>query len=326
MTAPTDAAQHAAAPPGAPRGGLRSPGVQRTAERRRRENLAGYAFMTPWILGFVLIIGGPVLASLALSFTDFSVLGAPEFNGVDNYVRMFTQDPRFWQSLSVTLTYLAVSVPLVQVFALMLAVSLNKGIRGLAVYRAVFYVPSLIGGSVAIAILWRFLFQDDGLLNSTLGAVGLQTAFSWIGEPSTALGTLIVLNIWQFGAAMIIYLAGLRNIPQETYEAATMDGAGPVRKLIEITLPLLSPIIFFNVLMNVVSAFQAFNTAYIVSNGTGGPADSTLFYTLYLYQRGFVDFEMGYASALGWVLLIISGAVAALLFGLSRRVVYYGDE
>ncbi len=326
MTTTTDAAQRAAAPPGAPRGAPGTPGQRRSAVRRRRENLAGYAFMTPWILGFVLIIGGPVLASLALSFTDFHVLGTPRFTGIENYERMFTEDPRFWRSLQVTLTYLVASVPVVQVFALLLAVSLNKGIRGLPVYRAVFYVPSLIGGSVAIAILWRFLFQDDGLLNSTLGAVGLDTAFSWIGEPSTALGTLVVLNVWQFGAAMIIYLAGLRNIPSETYEAATMDGAGPVRRFVSVTLPLLSPIIFFNVLMNVVGAFQAFNTAYIVSNGTGGPADSTLFFTLYLYQRGFVDFEMGYASALGWMLLMIVALAAGGLYALSRRVVFYGDE
>lgn len=294
--------------------------------RRRRENIAGYAFMTPWLLGFVFIIGGPVVVSLYLSFTDYAVLGTPEWVGAENYVRMFTSDPRFWAALRVTLIYLLVSVPLVQIFALFLATVLNKGIRGLPFYRAVFYVPSLIGGSVAIAILWRFIFESDGLLNGVLGFVGVETSYSWIGTPSTALSTLVILNIWQFGAAMIIYLAGLKNIPAELYEAAQLDGAGAWRQLRSITLPMLSPVIFFNVLMNVVAAFQAFNSAYVVSNGTGGPADSTLFYTLYLYQRGFVDFDMGYASALGWVLLIISGAVAALLFTLSRRVVYYGDE
>lgn len=294
--------------------------------RRRRENIAGYVFMTPWLLGFVFIIGGPVVVSLYLSFTDYAVIGDAEWIGVENYVRMFTSDPRFWAALRVTFIYLLVSVPLVQVFALFLATVLNRGIRALPVYRAVFYVPSLIGGSVAIAILWRFIFESDGLLNNLLGVVGIETSYSWIGTPSTALSTLIILNIWQFGAAMIIYLAGLKNIPTELYEAARVDGAGTWRQFRSITLPMLSPVIFFNVLMNVVAAFQAFNSAYVVSNGTGGPADSTLFYTLYLYQRGFVDFDMGYASALGWVLLIISGAVAALLFALSRRVVYYGDE
>jgi multiple sugar transport system permease protein len=299
---------------------------KRRGSRRRRENVAGYAFMLPWMLGFVLIVGGPVVVSLYLSFTDYSILGDPEWIGLENYQRMFTSDPRFWAALRVTFTYLLVSVPLVQVFALFLATVLNRGIRGLTVYRALFYVPSLIGGSVAIAILWRFLFQSDGLLNNFLTAIGIPTDYSWIGTPSTALSTLILLNVWQFGAAMIIYLAGLRQVPTELYEAATMDGAGTWRKFVSITLPMLSPIIFFNVLMNIVAAFQAFNTAYVVSNGTGGPADSTLFYTLYLYQRGFVDFDMGYASALGWVLLLISGGVAVLLFWLSRRVVFYGDE
>ena len=239
---------------------------------------------------------------------------------------MFTDDRRFWQALRVTLGYLVISVPLVQIFALLLATALTRGIRGLTVYRAVLYVPSLIGGSVAIAILWGFLFQGNGLLNNALAAIGIDTDYSWIGEPDTALGTLIILNVWQFGAAMIIYLAGLRQIPHEVHEAAVIDGAGPVRRYFSVTLPLLSPIIFFNVLMNVVGGFQAFNTAYVVSNGTGGPADATLFYTLYLYQRGFVDFEMGYASALGWVLLIIVAIAACGLFALSRRLVHYGDE
>lgn len=302
------------------------PEVRRGRLHRRRENLAGYAFMTPWLLGFVFIIGGPVVVSLYLSFTDYAVIGDAEWVGADNYVRMFTSDPRFWAALRVTFIYLLVSVPLVQVFALFLATVLNRGIRGLPAYRAVFYVPSLIGGSVAIAILWRFIFEGDGLLNNLLGFFGIDTSYSWIGTPSTALSTLIVLNVWQFGAAMIIYLAGLKNVPVELYEAAQLDGAGAWRQFRSITLPMLSPVIFFNVLMNVVAAFQAFNSAYVVSNGSGGPADSTLFYTLYLYQRGFVDFDMGYASALGWVLLIISGGVAALLFTLSRRVVYYGDE
>ncbi|MEZ2391777.1 carbohydrate ABC transporter permease [bacterium RCC_150] len=298
------------------------------AKRRSlgRNNLAGYLFLTPWLLGFVAIIGGPMVASLFLSFTDYSILGAPEWIGTKNYEVMFSQDDRFWHALTVTLTYLVFSVPLVQAFALFLATMVNRGIRGLTVYRALFYIPSLIGGSVAIAILWRFLFEANGLLNSVLGLVGINTRQSWIGEPGTALSTLVILNVWQFGAAMIIYLAGLRQVPAELHEAAIMDGASPLRRYFAITLPMLSPIIFFNVLMNTVGAFQAFNTAYIVSNGTGGPADSTLFYTLYLYQRGFVDFDMGYASALGWVLLLIVAVAAGLLFMLSRRFVFYGDE
>jgi multiple sugar transport system permease protein len=308
----------------------RPPGLSPARPKRRRrgnrDNLAGYLFLSPWLLGFVFIIGGPVVVSLWLSFTDYSILGSPQWIGTKNYEAMFTQDDRFWHSLTVTLVYLVGSVPLVQAFALFLATMVNRGVRGLAVYRAIFYVPSLIGGSVAIAILWRFLFASDGLFNGVLKILGIQATYSWIGQPDTALNTLIILNVWQFGAAMIIYLAGLRQIPSEVNEAAIVDGASPVRRFFSVTIPLLSPIIFFNVMMNMVGAFQAFNTAYIVSNGTGGPADSTLFYTLYLYQRGFVDFDMGYASALGWVLLVIVGLAAAGLFALSRRVVFYGDE
>ncbi|MEQ3549035.1 sugar ABC transporter permease [Pseudonocardia nematodicida] len=300
------------------------PGRRRSG--RRRDDVAGYLFLTPWLLGIVLIVGGPVLASLYLSFTDYSILGVPRLSGLDNYVRMLTDDPRFWTSLGVTLTYLFVSVPLVVVFALLLALVLDRGVRGLPLYRAVFYLPSLIGGSVAIAILWRSVFGGDGLFNAGLGLVGIDTDFSWIGTPDSALGTLIVLNVWQFGAPMLIFLAGLRQVPPELQEAARIDGAGAVRRFLSVTLPILSPIIFFNVLMSTVNAFQAFNTAYIVSNGTGGPANSTLFFTLYLYQRGFTNFEMGYASALGWALLLVAAGVTALLFLASRRFVFYGDR
>jgi multiple sugar transport system permease protein len=303
-----------------------TPGPKPRRRAGSRNNLAGYLFMTPWLLGFVFIVGGPVLVSLYLSFTDYSLLGSPEWVGWDNYVQMFTTDDRFFASLKVTVTYLVVSVPLVQVFALALATILNRGVRGLAIYRTVYYIPSLIGGSVAIAILWRFVFGGDGLLNGFLRVLGVETSTSWIGSPDTALYTLVVLNVWQFGAAMIIYLAGLRQVPDGLHEAAKIDGASAIRRFWHITLPMLSPVILFNVLMNMVGAFQAFNSAYIVSNGTGGPADSTLFYTLYLYQRGFVDFDMGYASALGWFLLVVVGLAALGLFGLSRRLVFYAEE
>ncbi|MFE5705129.1 carbohydrate ABC transporter permease [Rhodococcus koreensis] len=306
-------------------GTSRGPAARRSS-RARRETLTGYLFLLPWLVGFFLIVAGPVLASLYLSFTDYSILGVPHLTGFDNYIRMFTDDPRFWASLTVTLVYLLVSVPLVAVAALFLALILDRGVRGLPVYRAVFYLPSLIGGSVAIAILWRFLFGGDGLFNAALGVLGIDSNQSWIGTPDTALGTLVVLNVWQFGAPMIIFLAGLRQIPAELYEAARVDGAGALRQFRSITLPMLSPIIFFNVLMGMVNAFQAFNTAYIVSNGTGGPADSTLFFTLYIYQRAFTDFEMGYAAALGWVLLLVSAAATSLLFLASRRLVFYGDR
>ncbi|MEU6647592.1 sugar ABC transporter permease [Saccharomonospora sp. NPDC046836] len=306
----------------------RSPAPPRRPRTSRSglENRAGYAFLSPWLLGLVGITVGPMLVSLYLSFTDYPILAAPEWIGLDNYRRMLTEDATFLTSLKVTIAYLAFSVPLVVIVALLLALLLNQKVRGISIYRAVFYVPSLIGGSVAIAFLWRWLFESDGILNSILRVVGLESTWSWIGHPDTALSTLVVLNVWQFGAAMIIFLAAIKQIPASLYEAALVDGAGPFRRFFSITLPILTPIIFFNMIMNVIAAFQAFNTAYVVSDGTGGPANSTLFYTLYLYQRGFIDFEMGYASALGWVLFVIIAIVVGIFFATAGRWVYFGDE
>jgi multiple sugar transport system permease protein len=292
---------------------------------KRRDNIAGYTFLSPWFIGLILIVAGPLLASLYLSFTDYSAFGRPKWVGLENYITAFTADPRMWASAQVTLTYVAVSVPVVLVFSLLLATALNKGLKFLAGYRAIFYLPSLIGGSVAIALLWRRVFGADGLVNSALGWLGVDQDTSWIGSPSSALSTLIILHVWQFGASMVIFLAGLRQVPESLYEAARLDGAGRVRQFISVTLPMISPIILFNVLMNTIHAFQAFNSAYIISAGSGGPADSTLFFTLYLYQRGFVNFEFGYASALGWILILGIAAAVAGLFAMSRKLVHYGD-
>jgi multiple sugar transport system permease protein len=217
-----------------------------------------------------------------------------------------------------------VSVPLQLALALALAILLDKGIRGLAVYRSVYYLPSLLGSSVAIAILWKRLFGADGLLNQFLGFFGIEGQ-AWISDPSTALGTLITLNVWTFGAPMVIFLAGLRQIPTQYYEAATVDGAGRIRQFWHITLPLLSPIIFFNLVLQVIHSFQSFTQAFVVSGGNGGPADSTMFYTLYLYLRGFGQLQMGYASAMAWVLLLIVGVLTAINFYFSKRWVFYDD-
>jgi multiple sugar transport system permease protein len=216
-------------------------------------------------------------------------------------------------------------VPLELVFALAVAMVLDKGLRGLTLYRALFYIPSLLGGSVAIAVLWRQIFGYDGLVNEALALVGIDGP-SWISNPHTSLYTLVLLRVWQFGSPMIIFLAGLRQIPQELYEAAAIDGAGPFAKFFRITLPLLAPVIFFNLVLQTINAFKAFTPAFIVSAGTGGPIDSTLFYTLYLYQEAFGYFRMGYASAMAWVLLIVVGLFTGLAFLTSRFWVYYGDE
>jgi multiple sugar transport system permease protein len=207
---------------------------------------------------------------------------------------------------------------------LLLAVVLDRGVRGMAFYRSIFYLPSLLGTSVAIAILWKRVFGSDGLVNQALALIGVQGQ-SWISEPGTALSTLIVLNVWTFGAPMVIFLAGLRQIPTMYYEAATVDGAGRWARLRHVTIPLLTPIIFFNLVLQMIGAFQTFTQAFVVSGGTGAPSDRTLFYTLYLYQRGFGSFQMGYASALAWLLLLIIAAFTALNFLLAKRWVFYGD-
>jgi multiple sugar transport system permease protein len=285
-------------------------------------NVAGYLFLTPWLVGFLGLTLGPALVSLYLSFTDFDLLRHPNWVGTANYVRIATADPKFIAAMHVTFAYVALAVPLKLAFALVVAVILNKGISGLPLYRAVFYLPSLIGASVAIAVLWRQLFEGDGLFNQFLALFGIHGP-SWVSNPDYALYTLVALSIWQFGSPMIIFLAGLRQIPRDVYEAAEIDGAGRWQQFRKITLPLLTPVIFFNVVVQTIDAFKAFTPAFIISGGTGGPIDSTLFYTLYLYQEAFAYFRMGYASALAWILVVIIAAFTAFAFLSSRYWVHY---
>jgi len=293
--------------------------------RRRRSDRVAYLFLAPWFVGLLLLTAGPLLGSLYLSFTKFNLLQPPMWTGFGNYVKMFTDDPRFLQSLKVTFIYVALTVPLQLGFALAVAVLLNRPLRGMAWYRSIYYIPSLLGGSVAIAVIWGQLFDDDGVLNSFLAFFGV-AGRSWISNPDTALYTLVLLNIWQFGSPMVIFLAGLKQIPQELYDAASVDGANPWRRFWSVTVPLLTPIIFFNVVLQIIQAFQAFTPAFIVSGGTGGPSDSTLFYTLYLYQQGFTNLNMGYASAMAWVLLLIIAGFTLINFVFARRWVYYEDR
>jgi len=289
----------------------------------RGDNKAALLFLAPWFAGLFLITVGPMLASLYLSFTDYSLLDSPEWIGFGNYVEMFG-DERLLASLRVTFVYVFVSVPIQLAVALGLALFLDRGLRGLAIYRSVFYLPSLLGGSVAIAILWRQIFGNEGLINQILSWFGVEGA-GWIADPRFALGTLIVLNVWTFGSPMIIFLAGLRQVPVALYEAAAIDGAGKLRQFRSITLPLLTPIIFFNLVLQIIYAFQSFTQAFVVSGGTGGPVDSTLFYTLYLYKEGFANLNMGYASAMAWLLLVIVGGLTAVNFFLSKYWVFYDD-
>ncbi|MFC5834079.1 carbohydrate ABC transporter permease [Nonomuraea insulae] len=299
-------------------------GGHRSTKRSRREARAAYLFLAPWFVGLLVITIGPIFASLYLSFTDYSLLEEAKWVGFDNYTRMFTEDPRFLASLKVTTIYVIVSVPLQLAFALALALVLDRGLRGLPIYRSIFYLPSLLGGSVAIAILWRKVFGADGLVNAVLAVFGIEGP-GWVGDPDTALSTLILLHVWTFGAPMIIFLAGLRQIPASYYEAAAVDGAGPLRRFRSITLPLLTPIIFFNLVLELIKSFQSFTQAFIVSGGRGGPADSTLFYTLYLYLQGFKSYDMGYAAAMAWILLLIIAGLTGVNFLASKYWVFYGD-
>ena len=303
----------------------KTPEEKRLARKEAgRDNKAGYLFLLPWLIGLVVIVGGPMIASLYLSFTDYSLIQAPEWVGLENYLRML-DDPRLHKSISVTFIYVLVGVPLQLAMALAIAMLLNEGMKGLAFYRSIFYLPSMLGASVAIAVLWRQMFEADGLVNQVLRLFGIPATTSWIADPQWALWTIILLHVWTFGSPMVIFLAGLRQIPGMYYEAASVDGASKWAQFRKITLPLLSPIIFFNLVLQIINAFQSFTQAYVVSNGTGGPADETLFYTLYLYQRGFVQFQMGYAAAMAWLLVVIIGVFTAINFYLSKRWVFYGD-
>jgi multiple sugar transport system permease protein len=290
-----------------------------------RNNVAAFVFLSPWLIGLFCLTLGPIFASFYLSLTSYDMFSAPQYVGAANYTKMFAEDPRYYQALKVTFTYVFLSVPLKLTFALAVALVLNRSLRGLGFYRSVYYLPSLLGGSVAVAILWRQIFSYDGVINQILLKFGIDGP-SWITSTDYALYTLVVLAVWQFGSPMVIFLAGLKQIPQDIYDAAEVDGAGPVRKFFSITVPLLTPIIFFNLVMQTIDAFQAFTPAYIISGGSGGPADATLFYTLYLYEQAFTNFQMGYASAMAWVLVGIIGITTALSFMSARYWVHYGDE
>lgn len=292
-------------------------------KKGKKVSWVGYAFLAPWLVGFFGLTVIPMISSLYFSFTRYDMLTDPVMYGVQNYSNMLN-DAKFAKSFMVTIKYVFVSVPLQLMFALFVAMLLKRNRRGIRLYRAVYYLPSLFGGSVAVSILWRQLFNKEGLFNQILSVFGIQ-GINWIATPGTALNTLIVLAVWQFGASMVIFLAALKQIPEDYYEASRIDGAGVVKQFFYITLPVLTPMVFFNIVMAFINAFQAFTPAYIVSGGTGAPLNSTLFYTLYLYIKAFGEFEMGYASAMAWVLLVIIGIVTGLMFLSAKLWVFYDE-
>jgi multiple sugar transport system permease protein len=303
-------------------------GPRRPGRLARREDIAGFVFLSPWLLGLLTITAVPMLFSLYLSFTNYDVLSpwsSVEWVGFDNYRRIFTADPAYWHAVRATMIYVGVAVPLKLTVALGVALLLNRAYFGVGILRGLFYLPALLGGSVALALVWFAMFGGDGAFNGLLSLFGIEGR-SWVGDPDWALGTLIVLAVWQFGAPMVIFLAGLRQIPGDLYEAAAVDGAGRWAALRNVTLPMLSPVIFFNLVLEMINGFQGFTAAFVISNGTGGPVDSTMLYSLYLYIKGFTEFEMGYASALAWVFLVAVGLLTVILFLTARFWVHYADE
>ena len=291
-------------------------------KRQFRENIAGYLFVCPWLIAFLAFDILPIIMSVFYSFTNYNILGSPLFNGLANFKRM-GGDPLFWQSLKVTFTFAFISVPCRLVFAFLLAVLFKRASRMIRFYQAAYYLPSLVGGSVAVAVIWRRMFSADGVINIFLQALGLPVTISWIGNINTALWVIIFLSVWQFGSSMLIFLAGLRQIPKTYYEAASIDGAGWTVRFFRITLPQMTPIIFFNLIMQLINGFTVFNQAFIISGGKGDPQFSTLVYALYLYLRAFSYHQMGYSSALAWVLVFIIAIFTGLLFKTSDRWVYY---
>ena len=300
------------------------PSPQKKASNRR-ENLAGYGFLLPWLIGFFGLTVGPMAISLYLAFTSYNLFTDPEWIGLDNFVRMFTNDQNYVQSVTITLIYVLVGTPVKLAAALGVAMLLNYRDRGSGFFRSALYAPSLIGASVSVAIVWRAMFSTDGPVDSGLSIFGIELG-GWIGNPGLVVPMLILLAVWQFGAPMVIFLAGLKQVPHELYEAAEMDGAGPFRTFRDVTLPMLSPVIFFNLLLETINAFQIFASAFIISNGSGGPGGQTNYYTLYLYKRAFSDGQYGYASAMAWVLLVVVAIIAFVLFRTSRSWVHYAGD
>lgn len=287
------------------------------AQKLNRESTVGLVCVSPFIIGLLLFLLIPMGMSLYYSFCNYSILSRPTFAGLENYIRAFTKDPLFWQALKVTFFFAFISVPLRLTFALIVALMLKKTSRANAFYRAAYYLPSIIGGSVAVSILWKRMFATDGVINRLLGI-----SFPWLGDTRTAIWTLIILSIWQFGSSMLVFLASLKQIPSSLYEAAEIDGSGRVHSFFRITLPLLTPTIFFNLIMQMINGFLAFTQCYIITQGK--PMNSTLFYTVYMYQQSFEFYNTGYGAALAWIMLAVIGVLTALLFATKRFWVYEG--
>jgi len=289
---------------------------------KHRYALWGLLFISPWLIGFLWFQLYPLVLSFYYSLTDSKIASAGKYVGFQNYVKIFTSDRDFYPSMRVTFLYTLIAVPAKLAVALFVAIILNRNGRMMNVYRTVYYLPSILGASVAISILWRFLFMREGVINKILGLVHIPS-INWLGSPDVALFTISLLVVWQFGTSMVLFLAGLKQIPAELYEAAKVDGAGKLRSLAMITLPLLTPIIFFNLVMQMIGALQEFTAAFVVTNG--GPLKSTYLIGLKIYDEAFQDMDMGYASALSWILFLVILVITLFIFRTAKSWVHYED-
>jgi multiple sugar transport system permease protein len=288
----------------------------------KQKNLVGYAFISPWLFGFLVFTAGPFLTSIYLSFTRYNIITPPHWVGPANYHVLLTGDPLFWKALSVTFQYALFALPLGIVAGVALALLLNLDLMGISVFRTIFYLPSIVP-SVATSVIFLWILNPEiGLVNGLLRNFGI-VGPAWLQDTAWSLKSLILMSVWGVGGSMVIYLAGLKDIPSHLYEAAIIDGASAWHRVRHITLPMLTPVIFFNLIMGVIGTFQYFTEAYIMTQG--GPEDSTLFYALYLFQRAWRYLDMGYASAMAWVLFLVVMVLTGILFRTQRRWVHYGN-
>lgn len=287
----------------------------------KRESIKGYLFISPWLIGFVVFVLIPFVASIYLACTKYDIVSPPVWVGAENYRRLFFEDPVFWKSLGVTLRYALIAVPLGTVVGVGLALLLNLNIRGIRFYRTAFYLPSIVPMVATCAVFSWVLNPQIGLMNSMLRMIGIEGP-SWLSSEPWAFYSLVLMSLWSVGGSMVIYLAGLKNIPASLYEAAVVDGASAWHRTVHITLPMLTPVIFFNLIMGTINAFQYFAQAYIMTQG--GPEDSTSFYALYLFKRSWRYLDMGYASAMAWILFVIVMTITVVLFLTHRKWVHYG--
>ena len=297
--------------------------MRKLSETLDNEKVAGYVFILPFIIGLLVFTVVPFFTSLYLAFTDYNVLSPAKWIGLENFKRMFFEDKHFWNSFWITFRFALIQVPIKLLVSLGVALILSRSTKLTSVYRAAFYIPSLMGGSVAVALTWKQMFAYKGPINAMLMALGMQPV-KFLNDPRITLYVLIGLGIWQFGSSMLIFLAAIKNVPASYHEAAIVDGAGPVRRFFAIVLPMITPIFFFNLINQTIGAFQAFNSSYLITQG--GPMNSTLYYAVHMYNRAFTNYEMGYGSAMAWFMLLVIACFTALIFRSSSAWVYYESE